>query len=230
MTPAQQGVLNVKSLLARATVVASTVVASIAFFSLVAPSVHAQTRRPAASESGVRVIDINKIFKNHKYFKAELEKFRTYVTTIEAELREKRKVVEGLQKRLAGLKPSSPEAKALETEIVNAKGKFNAEATLKRKDLLEREARIYYLTYYEIQKEVDYYCQVKNVGLVIRYNSETVNKDDRTSVMRQVANPIVVQRHIDITDTILRVLNGRPGSPPSNPNVGRAPGGRLSPR
>ena len=192
-----------------------------AFCVFCASNARGQKPLPAhSSESSVRVIDINKVFKTHAGYKKQLEEFRRYVSDVEADLREKRKVVENLQKELITLKPGSPEYKDMARVIVECKGSFNTEATVKRNDLLEREAKIYYKTYQEIQTEVKKHCDRNKVSLVIRYNSEATNPNDRTSVMRQVANPIVYQQSIDITDVILKAFDGRKGEEPEGDDAG----------
>jgi Skp family chaperone for outer membrane proteins len=222
-TDIQQGALNVKTHLARATVVACFTVAVLA-----AASAPAQApRQPSAPDPGVRVIDINKIFKNHHRFKGQMDQFREYFKSVEADLQRKGQAIEDMRKELSKFKPNSAEYRDLEKRILDEQGKLTSDATIKKKDLLEREAKIYYHTYQEIQSEVDYYCKVKGVSLVIRYTSDSVDLNDRASVMRYVANPIVVQKNIDITETILRVINRTQpggGGPPSNPNVSERPG------
>ena len=85
---------------------------------------------------------------------------------------------------------------------------MQADTALKRKDFLQREARVYYNVYAEVVKEVEYFAQRQGIDLVVRFNSGQIDPQDRKSVLEGVNRAVVYQRHLNITSHILNRLNG----------------------
>jgi hypothetical protein len=88
---------------------------------------------------------------------------------------------------------------------------LGAQAKIKQAEFMEKEAKIYFYIYQEVQEEVKYYSKVKGVSLVLMYSSEKADPNNRASIMRAMTNPVVHQQGIDITDVLLRELNHRAG-------------------
>ena len=78
-----------------------------------------------------------------------------------------------------------------------------------RKDFLEREAKVYYQTYLEVVDAVKYYAKRQNIGLVLRFNGEPVDPNQREDVLREINKPVVMQDHIDITPDVLDAAQSR---------------------
>ena len=85
-----------------------------------------------------------------------------------------------------------------------------------RKDFLEREAKVYYQTYLDVNKVVSEYATRHDIGLVLRFNGEPADPNHREGVLREINKTVVFQNRIDITPDILDLLNNasRIGSPP----------------
>jgi hypothetical protein len=92
---------------------------------------------------------------------------------------------------------------------------LGAQAKIKQAEFMEKEAKIYFYIYQEVQEEVKYYSKVKGVSLVLMYSSEKADPNNRASIMRAMTNPVVHQQGIDITDVLLRELNRRPDGTPA---------------
>lgn len=202
--------------------------------------------RPAAASaaagaelSGTRVavIDIALIFKHHDRFngsmadiKRDIEQFEAYVKGQQASLKTR---IEELQQ----FGPTSQEYKSKEAEVATAQSKLQVDIGLKRKEFLEKEARVYYQVYKEIENAVAMFSQRASIGLVLRYNSDDMKEDDRQSVLQGVNKAVVYHQGLDITEYIITNLNRRPfnpndkpgGAAPTIPAAG-APGGTISNR
>ena len=74
---------------------------------------------------------------------------------------------------------------------------------------MEREAKIYYTVYQEVNDEVKYYSDRNGITMVLRFNGDPVDVNNRESVMREINKPIVYQNGVDITPKILEALNKR---------------------
>jgi len=182
---------------------------------------------PAAAPSGtsVVVIDVAYIFKNHGRFNARMNDIKKDVEAFDAQIRTEQ---QNLQTKMEGLKsfgPSSPEYRNLEVECARADADLRVKAGLKKKEFLEREARVYYDVYKEIESTVAVFCQRYGIDLVLRFNGEDMKPDDRNSVLQGVNKAVVFQRGRDITQTILTALNAGAGGatqPPPQPTVNGA--------
>jgi hypothetical protein len=73
--------------------------------------------------------------------------------------------------------------------------------------VLDREARLYYETYIDVQSAVSSFAGQRRIGLVLRFDSEEIDMADRASVLRGVNRAIVFQDRIDITSDIVRMVN-----------------------
>ena len=72
---------------------------------------------------------------------------------------------------------------------------------------MEREAKIYYQAYLEVNDAIKYYAQRHDIGLVIRFNGDKVDANRREDVLREINKTVVYQNQIDITPDILALLN-----------------------
>ncbi len=93
------------------------------------------------------------------------------------------------------------------------KAAFQLKMTRLRKDFLEREAKVYYETFQEVDQAVAYYAQNMGIGLVVRFNSEAPDPNVREDILRAINKPVVYQDQINITDDVLAMLNARNGQP-----------------
>jgi Skp family chaperone for outer membrane proteins len=167
----------------------------------------AQASAPAGSGVNVALIDISSIFKSHTAFETKTETLKVEVKAFENTVNERRKLLAKDNEKLGEFKSGSPQHNALQKELANKLADLQVEADLKRKEVLEREAKIYYETYEDIQAAVKSFANQHRIGLVLRYDSEKIDEADRASVLRGVNRAIVFQDRIDITSEILRMVN-----------------------
>jgi Skp family chaperone for outer membrane proteins len=175
-----------------------------------APAQPPQTTPSASANAaryGMAVVDISYIFKHHQAFEAKMKVMKQDVDGTEAQLKQERQAIAKLQERLQALKPGTPDYKQLDEQVANAKAAFNVKASQKRKGFLDREARIYYDTYLEVNDAVKYYAQRHNLGLVVRFNGDPTDPNRREDVLRTINRPVVYQNAIDITPDVLQELN-----------------------
>jgi hypothetical protein len=54
---------------------------------------------------------------------------------------------------------------------------------------------------------VNEYAKRNNIGMVMRFNGEPVDANQREQVMRDINKQVVMQNNIDITPDVLQLLN-----------------------
>lgn len=209
----------------------------VAAVSVAAP---ASAQQPQASPAGVNValIDISHVFKNHEGFKQKTEAIKQEIKDFETQMNEQRKVVNQKRAKLNDFQAGSAEYQKLEAELAQEIANQNVSAELKKKEIFEREAKIYYETYQEIVQAVEAFARHHNIGLVLRYDSEEIDPNDRSSVLRGVNRQIVYQDQINISNEILHMLNqqqahavAQPARPAAPARAAAAPArGTAAPR
>ena len=157
--------------------------------------------------TNVAVIDINYIFKNHQRFKQAMEDIKSDIEAFESHLRDERNVITQKTEQLKGQPAGSPGYKMLEEEIASMHTKLQLETGRKRKDILDREARVYFNAYQEIEHHVATFANRNGIGIVLRFNSEPMDPTKRDSVLAGVNRAVVFQQSLNITQPILTELH-----------------------
>jgi len=173
-----------------------------------------------AQQSGVNVavIDISHVFKNHPRFTSEAEKIKAEIKSFEERINNERKLLIEEGKKLELYTPGSPDYKNTEEAIARGTSDLQVEAGLKRKDVLEKESKLYFQTYTEIQAAIKQVASQYSIGLVLRFNSKPIDVNDRNDVLSGINRPVVYQSGIDITKPVMDALGAaqarRPVSKP----------------
>jgi len=180
---------------------------------------NAQQQNSAGANSSrfnMAVVDVSYVFKNYQSFRTSMDSMKKEMEAVESELKSEKDQVHAHEEKRKLYNPGTPDYKKLDEEIARKKAEFNLKAGRIRKDFLEREAKVYYQTYLQVNDIVKYYAQQHNIGLVLRFNGDAVDPNRRESVLQAINNPIVHQNGIDITPDIIALLNRNPGGSPAN--------------
>ncbi len=189
----------------------------------IAPSQARNAAGANAPKFGVAVVDISYVFKNHARFKAAQESMKKEMESIETELKADREKIAQAEAARNSYQVGAAEYKRADEEVARMMAEFNLKMGRLRKDFLEREAKVYYQTYVEVVEAVTYYAQRQNIGLVLRFNGEAIDPNQREGVLREINKTVVVQNQIDITPDVLALLN-RDGQRPTTQPGGAQPG------
>jgi Skp family chaperone for outer membrane proteins len=173
----------------------------------------------------VAVVDISLIFKNHQGFKQSMDGLKAKVDAAESGLRARHEALAKERDKLAQYKTGSPNYKALEQQIADGAAKIQVDMQLQKKEFLEEEARVYFDTYRQIQEVIADYANKNNIGLVLRFSRDPIEREDRQSVLAGVNRAIVYESGLDITNDILSNLD-RAAPRMSNSNARPANSGR----
>lgn len=209
-------------------------VATVVLFSLGASRALAQQPQ---GPSGIAVIDVSKIYKNHTRFKEMMTGMEREIQQAEESVRKDRDAIKQLGERLEGYHPGTAEYKSMEEDLARRSSELNVRIQLQKKDFLQKQAKIHYSVYREITQEVERYAAATGTALVLRFNGDEVNLEKPDDVLRQINQQVVwFTRDRDITDLILGQLNradlnpANAGGPGGVPTTGMRTGVPMPPQ
>lgn len=155
----------------------------------------------------VAVLDVGKVFRDHVGFNQRMEDIKKEIQAFEADINRQRQGLSNESKALQQYKAGSPEYKQLETTLAQKTSDLQLRMQLKRKELLEREAQLYYQTYQQIVAAVARIAEQNKISLVVRYDSDEIDPTDRMKVLKGVNRFVVVQQKLDLTGLVLQQVN-----------------------
>jgi Skp family chaperone for outer membrane proteins len=168
----------------------------------------------SASAGGIALIDLQYVFENHPRFKQQVEAMKRDVQAFEEMLKSKQQEIETQRKLLGGFKSGSPDHKRIEETTTKQLADMQVQMQLKRKDVMEQEARIYYETYQEVVRAVEAFAERNRISLVLRYERETpsdaAGANDPRVIMKHINRPVIFQRRLDISQLIVGELSRTP--------------------
>lgn len=178
----------------------------------------AQEAGPSANSAryGYGVVDVTYIFKHYQRFTTSMESMKKEMEGADGQLKSERDTIAEKERAREQYNPGAPEFKQVDEEIARLKAEFQLKAGKIRRDFLEKEAQVYYQTYQEVSNAVQYYAQQHNIGLVLRFNGDAIDPNNREDILRAINKPVVFQNNVDITPDVLALLNR-----------GATPGGNL---
>lgn len=179
----------------------------IATFLVVGLLLAASSVAEAAEVRNVAVIDIGYIYKNHPGFKSTMDNMKAQVQAYEDQLRQRHQELAKDQAVLSELKAGSADYKKQEELLARKTADMQTDTQLKRKEFLDREAREYFKFYQGVQQAVQEFSVANRIQLVLRFNRDEIDPEDRASVLQGVNRPVVFQHQLDITEQILMRLS-----------------------
>lgn len=173
------------------------------------PAAGAVPKAAASSPNGtnVAVVDIAYIFKHHIRFNANLKALTTEAEEFETWMKGREKQLQAMKEGLKDLRVGTPDFQKQEEKLASEGTTFQLEVRRRQMDVSQREAGLYYDAYAELEKTVALFAQRNRIGIVLKYNRDTIKRDDRRSVMEGLARPVIYQSQLDITNLILTELN-----------------------
>ena len=194
-------------------VVKSTIIKPIAF--VVAAVIALASTVVSAQETGrVAILDVAKVFKENASFDAKVKAIKTEADRFKAQLiaeqdRLKQEVIQ-----IRGMEPG-PQRNQREADIEQQHAKLRTTARQTEAELLSREARVYYETYQEMQSVVEGMAKEYGLSLVLRFDSESIDPNNREEVITGVNRAVVFHRQLDLTGLVSKALNARTAAAPT---------------
>lgn len=194
------------------TILTLSLVAAICCGSLGSAKAFAQNGKKSATPHKVGLIDMAYVFKNYKKFKYLREDLKKEIQSSDAKAKGMVDQLKALQAKLKDnkFKKDSPQVKAWRKQFIELTATYQGYRQEQQSKFLEKEAQIYKTVYLEVAKAVKIYADYYKFTLILRWNSEGVDKasDAKTILSRMNRQVIYVQEGLDITRVILDYVNG----------------------
>jgi Skp family chaperone for outer membrane proteins len=146
-----------------------------------------------------------------------MEQMKAQMKQIEDQLKAERDEIAkqevALQDTAKQFSTTSPQYREKDEQLARAKADFNLKMNSLRKDLMTKESQVYFQTYRQVNAAVTAYAKQRKIGLVLRFNGDTPNADNRGDIIKAINNPIWYQDNIDITREVLTIVNGGAPAP-----------------
>ncbi len=169
---------------------------------------------------GVALLDLKAVLEQHPGFQAVKKELQGAVEMAQVDFRARQERLAKLVQQLKQLKQGTPEFKNLEARVTKERADLNVYASLKRKELLERETKMYYNAYVEIRQIVAQICRQYNIGIVLRFDSKELDPNNSQQVLQRLNNRIFYhQKALDLTPLVIQQLKQRAGAAAARPFV-----------
>ena len=111
---------------------------------------------------------------------------------------------------------AGPKRNQMEADLEQQHTRLRTTTRQSESELLNREARVYFDTYREMQEVVEAAAKEYGLSLVLRFDSESIDPNNRNEVIQGVNRAVVFHRQLDLTSLISKQLNARTAAVPTN--------------
>jgi len=176
----------------------------------------ARTAPVATPKQGttVAVIDIGYIFKNARRFKMTMEDLKKGDEKFQEEITVRRDNINADIQELQRRQRSDPTYKRMEEDIAGAQTKLRLDVARAQKERVEKEAKVYFNAYREVEDQINKFASRYGIDLVLRFNSEKMDPAKPETVLSGINRFVVFQRQLNITGHILDEMNKGGAQPP----------------
>ncbi|HEX4129644.1 MAG TPA: OmpH family outer membrane protein [Pirellulales bacterium] len=173
------------------------------------------TEEPAAKtdhQGGTRVglVDIAAIFKQSARVKSQSDVLLADIKVAEEAAARQREDLRKLAAPADKLEKNSAEYKRIEAEVKKGLEELNQQVAIQKKAFVDRQAQCYIEAYDEIAAATGDYAKKMGFQLVLRINRQPIDRPNNDQIFQELNKTIVYQDGIDITDDVLKFLNGQP--------------------
>ncbi|MCE9554663.1 MAG: OmpH family outer membrane protein [Planctomycetes bacterium] len=163
-----------------------------------------------AAQDGVRVVDMKKLFEGNERFKEQMKALKAEFDVSAARVQAERAEIIKLQGDLKTLPAGLPEYTQLEETILTRQSEWKLAGDKQLREFRQKESKILWNTYSEIQNAVGAYCKANGVTMVVQFNSAPPDASSPNAVVSVIGRPMVyVDPSRDITPAIEKAINNR---------------------
>lgn len=171
----------------------------------------AQTAASATTpgHSRIALVDMARVFKESVAFARQLDALKDILKTADDSVRKSAAEIQRQSKQVESLEKGSEERRELEDEVALKNQALESLRIRERKRFAQAEAAIYHDIYLKTSTIVAEYAEENSIELVMRYSAEPLNHDDPKKLIEGLNRQIIYQNKLDITDTIISLMNER---------------------
>jgi Skp family chaperone for outer membrane proteins len=173
--------------------------------------------------NGIGVVDIAYIFKTYGKVKQQMDLMKQKVEAAEAEAKRDGEEIRRLAEQTKAFGQGTPDFKRGEEAYLRKQGELQLKISMQKKQFLDEEGKIFFSISKEIDDAVKVVATRSSINLVLRFNGDTPDPNDRNQIL-QGLNKTIVYYHpqMDITPYVLQELQ-RGGMVNPNPSANMAP-------
>lgn len=193
-----------KSINLKSTPTKTLTAALVAAVSFVATSASQSVAAEGAKAGLVAVLDVARVFKENPQFDARMKQIKSEADGLKAQITQQQNAIKQEAQQLAQYEAGSDERNRMEAELEQKQAALRTKARQAEADLLNREAKIYYDTYQQMQSVVTSIAEQHGISLVLRFDSEEIDPTNRAEVIKGVNRAVVVHRRLDLTNLVIQ--------------------------
>ncbi len=191
----------------------STIIKSllVAVAAIVAPLATQSVNTASAQEgkSGlVAVLDVAKVFKENQAFDSKMKAIKAEADSLKGQIVQQQESIKSRAQQLTEYEVGSAERNKFEATLEQEQAALRTKARQAEADLLNREARVYYETYERMRGVVGNLASQHGISLVLRFDSEEIDPNNRAEVIKGVNRAVVYHRRLDLTAMVSKEMNG----------------------
>ena len=165
----------------------------------------------AADPPTVGIVNLDKVFKNHKPFQDRLNPLKLEAKDLDDKFKLRQAEFETVVKKLQAAAPGSPESSRLQQQAGKLQQDLQQFANTERTNLQKKELTLYLSFYKEVDAEIGKYAKAKGLKLVIKDQEATLDESQNVNDLAKALNrTILFQDGLDITDDIVKALAAKP--------------------
>ena len=191
----------------------STIIKSllVAVAAIVAP-LATQSVNTASAQDGksglVAVLDVAKVFKENQAFDSKMKAIKAEADSLKGQIVQQQESIKARAQQLTEYEVGSAERNKFEATLEQEQAALRTKARQAEADLLNREARVYYETYERMRGVVGNIASQHGISLVLRFDSEEIDPNNRAEVIKGVNRAVVYHRRLDLTGMVSKEMNG----------------------
>lgn len=159
----------------------------------------------------VAVLDVAKVFEGHTVFNQRMDAIKIEAEQFKAQMESEQNAIRQEAERLADFTPDSEQYRSLESQLEQRTATLRTKARQTNTEMLNREAKIYYDTYSQMQSVVAAAAAEFGISLVVRFDSTPIDPSNRGEVVKGVNRNVVFQKNLDLTSMVIQRM-GTPSS------------------
>lgn len=152
----------------------------------------------------VAVLDVARVFKENPEFDTSMKKIRQEADGLKAQITQQQQAIKAEAQQLAQYEAGSAERNQMEATLEQKQTALRTQARQAEAELLNREAGIYFETYQRMQGVLSEIASQHGISLVLRFDSQEIDRANREAVIKGVNRPVVFHRRLDLTNLVIQ--------------------------
>ncbi len=155
------------------------------------------------------------VVKEHQGFDAKMKAIKSEAEGLKGQIQQQQDAIKAEAQELGNYEPGSPDRNQMEATLEQKQAALRTKARQAEADLLNREAKIYYDTYQQMQSIVSSLASQHGISLVLRFDSAGIDSTNRAEVIKGVNRAVVFHRRLDLTNMVIGQMNPSTAAAPT---------------